>query len=64
MLVRTEAITEPDIFIYLAGIPFLPVLLDGFMALMQTRRHGGHTGAVPPQMTACAPQARTVPRRN
>ena len=25
---------------------------------------GGHTGAVPPQLTACAPQARTVPRRN
>ena len=36
----------------------------------ETRRHGGHTGAVPSQMTACAPpnenfapQARTVPRR-
>ena len=32
---------------------------------------GGHTGAVPPQLTACAPQAKivlpqatTVPRRN
>ena len=37
----------------------------------QTRRHGGQTAAVPPQLTACAPQtkivlpqARTVPRRN
>ena len=26
MLVRTGAITEPDIFIYFAGIPCLPVL--------------------------------------
>ena len=23
--------------------------------MFQTRRHGGHTGAVPPQMTSCAP---------
>ena len=33
-LVRTGAITEADIFIYFAGIPFLPVLFDGFIALM------------------------------
>ena len=32
--------------------------------LLQARRHGGHSGAVPPQMTACVPQARTVSRRN
>ena len=36
----------------------------------ETRRHGGHAGAVPSQMTACAPpnenfalQVRTVPQR-
>ena len=27
----------------------------------QTRRQGGHTGAVTPQMTACAPQTKVVP---
>ena len=27
----------------------------------QARRHGGHFGAVPPQMTACAPQTKIVP---
>ena len=26
----------------------------------QTRRHGGHTGAVPPQLTACAPPKRKL----
>ena len=31
MLVRTGAITEPDIFIYFAGIPFLSVFFDGFI---------------------------------
>ena len=30
--------------------------------LPQARRHtGGHTGAVPPQLTACAPQTKIVP---
>ena len=27
----------------------------------QARRHGGHSGFVPPQMTACAPQTKIVP---
>ena len=31
MSVRTGAITEPDIFLYFAGIPFLHVLFDGFI---------------------------------
>ena len=28
---------------------------------MQGRRHGGHSGAVPPEMTACAPKTKIVP---
>ena len=28
---------------------------------IQTRCHGGHTGAVPPQLTDCAPQTKIVP---
>ena len=34
------------------------------LAKLQTRRHGGHKGAVPPIQKLCPPQARTVPRRN
>ena len=31
------------------------------MQALQARRHGGHSVAVLPQMTACAPQTKFVP---
>ena len=34
--------------------------IDKFCTAGQTRRHGSHSGAVPPQITACAPQTRIV----
>ena len=58
------SLQEPRFF---RGLELTSTAYDTSLA----RRHGGHSGAVPPQMTACAPQtkivppqARTVPRRN